>query len=140
MSATRTMGTTLSKTKTGVEVDDLLIANLTSIGEIGLESEEIDTTDLDSPDDFKEFIAGNKDAGEVPLAGNIKVEANVEKMMALANARSVEEWTVEYPSGAKWVFNAFVKSFKDTEKNVDGLAGFTASLRVTGAPVYTPSV
>ena len=43
--ATRTMGTTLTKTKSGSETEDLKIANLTSIGEIGVESEEIDSTD-----------------------------------------------------------------------------------------------
>lgn len=139
MQATRTMGTTLTKVKSGDEQEDLRIANLTSIGEIGVESEEIDTTDLDSPDNYKEFIAGSKDAGEVSLAGNIKDESNVEKMLALAESQSVEEWNVGYPSGAKWVFSAFVKSFKDGEKTTDGLATFTATLRISGKPVYTKS-
>lgn len=137
--ATRTMGTTLTKTKSGDETEDLKIANLTSIGEIGVESEEIDATDLDSPNNYKEFIAGSKDAGEVSIAGNIKDEANVEKMLALAESQTMEKWTVAYPSGAKWVFNAFVKSFKDGEKTTDGLATFTATLRISGKPVYTKS-
>lgn len=135
--ATRTMGTTLTKTKSGQETDDLKIANLTSIGEIGVESEEIDATDLDSPDNYKEFIAGSKDAGEVSLAGNIKDEANVEKMLALAESQSIEEWVVTYPSGAKWTFKGFVKSFKDGEKTPDGLATFSAAIRVSGKPTYT---
>lgn len=137
--ATRTMGTTLTKGKSGDELEDLKIANLTSIGEIGVESEEIDATDLDSPDNYKEFIAGSKDAGEVSIAGNIKDESNVEKMLALAESQSIEKWTVTYPSGAKWVFSAFVKSFKDGEKTTDGLATFTATLRISGKPVYTKS-
>lgn len=137
--ATRTMGTTLTKTKSGSETEDLRIANLTSIGEIGVESEEIDTTDHDSPNDYKEFIAGFKDGGEVSIAGNIKDESNVEKMLALAESRSMEKWTVTYPSGATWKFNAFVKSFKDGEKTTDGLATFTGSLRISGKPVYTKS-
>lgn len=132
--ATRTMGTTLKNV-----TDDLMIANLTSIGEIGIESDEIDATDLDSPNDFKEYIGGFKDAGEISIAGNIKQEAIIEAMLALANSRAMKSWTVTYPSGAKWTFNAFVKSFKDGEKTVDGLASFTASLRVSGAPVYTAS-
>ena len=135
--ATRTMGTTLTKIKSGSELEDLRIANLTSIGEIGVESEEIDATDLDSPNNYKEFIAGSKDAGEVSLGGNIKDETNVEKMLALAESQSVEAWEVEYPSGAKWSFNAFVKSFKDGEKTPDGLATFTATLRISGKPTYT---
>lgn len=135
--ATRTMGTTLKKIKSGSELQDTLIANLTSIGEIGVESEEIDSTDLDSPDNYKEFIAGSKDAGEVSLAGNIKNEANVEKMLALAESQSIEDWVVTYPSGATWTFKAFVKSFKDGEKTTDGLASFSASLRISGKPTYT---
>lgn len=137
--ATRTMGTTLTKTKSGSETEDLKIANLTSIGEIGVESEEIDATDLDSPDNYKEFIAGSKDAGEVALAGNIKDESNVEKMLALAESQSMEEWKVAYPSGATWVFKGFVKSFKDGEKTPDGLATFSATIRISGKPVYTPA-
>lgn len=137
--ATRTMGTKLTKVKSGSETEDLTIANLTSIGEIGVESEEIDTTDLDSPNNYKEFIAGSKDAGEVAVAGNIKDEANVEKMLALAESQTLETWNVTYPSGAKWVFKAFVKSFKDGEKTTDGLATFTAALRISGKPVYTKS-
>ena len=138
MSAQRTMGTTLTKKKNGSEQEDLKIANLTSIGEIGVESEEIDATDLDSPDNYKEFIAGSKDAGEVSLAGNIKDESNVEKMLALAESQSMETWTVTYPSGSTWEFSGFVKSFKDGEKTPDGLATFSATIRVSGKPVYTP--
>lgn len=137
--ATRTMGTTLKKKKSGSELDDTIIANLTSIGEIGVESEEIDATDLDSPNNYKEFIAGSKDAGEVSIAGNIKDESNVEKMLALAESQSLEDWVVTYPSGATWEFTAFVKSFKDGEKTVDGLATFTAGLRISGKPTYTPA-
>ena len=137
MSATRTMGTTLIKKASGNEGTELKIANLTSIGEIGVESEEIDATDHDSPDNYKEFIAGSKDAGEVSLAGNIKDESNVEKMLALAESQSMEEWEVAYPSGAKWSFKGFVKSFKDGEKTPDGLATFSASIRISGKPTYT---
>ncbi len=137
--ATRTMGTTLKKLQSGSETEDTVIANLTSIGEIGVESEEIDATDLDSPNNYKEFIAGSKDAGEVSLAGNIKNEANVEKMLALAESQSLEDWEVAYPSGAKWSFKAFVKSFKDGEKTTDGLATFSANLRISGKPTYTKS-
>jgi predicted secreted protein len=139
MAGTRTIGTTLVKTMSGSETVDLTVANLTKIGEIGMESDEIDTTTLDSADEFKEFIAGSKDAGSIDLEGNIVTESAVAALLALANSRSIEEWTVEYPSGATWAFSAFVKSFKDGEKTTDGLATFKASLRVSGKPTYTPA-
>ena len=132
MAATRTIGTTLTKKKSGSETEDLKVANLTSIGAIGLESEEIDVTDLDSPDDYKEFIAGTKDAGTVDLAGNIKNESIISAMLALAESRSIEEWTVTYKSGAKWVFNAYVSSFKDGEKTPDGVRFVVSNIDICG--------
>jgi len=137
MAAQSSMGTTLTKTKSGVESTDLVVADLTSIGEIGVESEEKDVTTLDSANGYKEFIAGLKDAGEVSLAGIIKSETSMEAMLALAESQAVEEWTVEFESGATWVFDAFVKSFKEAESTVDGVRGFSASLRISGAPDYT---
>lgn len=140
MSAQKTIGTTLTKTKSGSEEADLVIADLTKIGEIGVESDEIDVTSLDSTGGYKEFIAGAKDGGEVALEGFIKSETNVEAMLALAESQTVEEWTIETPSGSTWVFDAFVKSFKESESTVEGVRGFTASLRVSGAPTYTKAV
>lgn len=137
MSAEKSLGTTLTKTKSGTESVDLVIADLVSIGEIGLESDEIDVTTLDSTGGYKEFIAGFKDAGEVSLEGIIKSEDAMETMLALGEAQSLEEWTIETASGSTWVFDGFVKSFKESEASVDGVRGFSASIRVSGKPVYT---
>ena len=138
----RAIGTSLTKKKSGSETEDWVVGSLTSIGEIGLEISEIDVTTLDSPDGAKEFMAGDMDAGECSIAGYIKKkddEQTVVKMMSLISSGTLEEWTVKFPSTAKWVFNAFIKSFKTTEETPDGLIGFNASLRISGKPVYTPS-
>jgi predicted secreted protein len=140
MSAEKTLGTTLTKTKSGSESADTLIGNLTSIGEIGIESDEIDVTTLDSTGGYKEFIAGFKDAGEVSLAGIIKSETAFNAMVVLAGSQAIEEWTIETPSGSTWEFDAFVKSFKESEATVDGVRGFSGSLRVSGEPTYTSVV
>ena len=140
MAGFRTIGTTLTKkAPAGGSGLDLLIAHLTSIGEIGLENEEIDVTDLDSADDFKEYIAGTRDAGDVSVSGNIVTDDAVATLYGLADSRTIEAWEVKYPSGAKWNFNAFVKSFKDGEKTPDGVATFSMSLRVSGKPTFTPA-
>lgn len=137
MAGFRTIGTTLTKkAASGGSSSDLLIAHLTSIGEIGLENEEIDVTDLDSADDFKEYIAGTRDAGEISVAGNIVSDEAVTTLYGLADSRTLETWEVAYPTGAKWSFTAFVKSFKDGEKTPDGVATFSMSLRVSGKPIF----
>lgn len=73
------------------------IANLTTIGEIGLESDEIDVTTLDSADDFKEYIGGAKDGGTVDLEGNVVTDAGLTSLYALANSRAVKQFKIEYP-------------------------------------------
>ena len=132
----RTIGTKLTLLKDGSGTD-LLLAKLTSIGEIGIESEEIDTTALDSEGDFKEFIAGSKDAGEVTVEGYLFDTTQFIALLELGNSREVRNWNVEYPSGATWAFSAFVKSIKDGAKEVDGVAKFSMNLRISGAPVFT---
>jgi len=137
MAGTRTIGSKLILKKDGSETEDTVIANLTSIGQIGLESEEIDTTTLDTEGDFKEFMAGTKDAGSFDIAGNITNDVTLSVFLALANSRDLREWEVVSPRGAKWELKAYVSAFHDGERTVDGLETFSASLRVSGAPEYT---
>ena len=119
------------------------IANLTTIGEIGLESDEIDVTTLDSADDFKEYIGGAKDGGTIDLEGNIVTDAGLTQLYTLANSREVKKFKVEYPkkgtetTAAFWTITGYIASCKDGEKTVDGLLTFSASIRVSGAPTFT---
>ena len=118
------------------------IANLTTIGEIGLESDEIDVTTLDSADDFKEYIGGAKDGGTIDLEGNIVTDAGLTQLYTLANSREVKKFKVEYPTKpgettpASWTITGYIASCKDGEKTVDGLLTFSAGIRVSGAPTF----
>lgn len=120
------------------------IANLTSIGEIGLESDEIDATTLDTTGDFKEYIGGAKDGGNIDLAGNIVTDTGLAQMYALANSREIKQFKIEYPlkqgetKAAFWTVTGYVNSCKDGEKTVDGLLTFSSGIRVSGAPEFTP--
>lgn len=138
----RAIGTTLTKKKSGSEIADWLIGSLLSIGEIKLEIGEEEITTLDSPDRAKEFMPGDLDAGECTITGLIKKEDDeqtVAKFMGMIEGSKVEEWTVTFPSGATWNFDAFVKSFGTNEASVDGKVEYSGSLRITGKPDYKPS-
>jgi hypothetical protein len=140
MAAERTMGTKLYHVDGATET---AIADLTSIGEFGLESEEFDVTTLDSPDNYREIIMTIKDAGEISLAGFIKSETNMEDMLDFAEAQTLEEFKVETVSGSTYEFEAFVKMWKEGEASVGGARGFSGSLRISGPVTYTaatPSV
>lgn len=136
MAAEKSMGTTLTLDPDGTAT---LIADLNSIGEIGIESSEIDTTTLDSADGYKEFIASLKDAGELSFKGILKSETNFEDMNDLADAQTVSDWLITYLSGSTLAFSGFVKKFMKTEDTIDSVRGFIGSIRVSGKPVYTPA-
>ncbi len=136
MAAEKSMGTTLEITTEGSEAD---ISDLNSIGEMGIESSEIDTTTLDSPDGYKEFIASLKDAGELPIKGIIKSEDNFQTLWDLADAQTVLAWKITTISGATLEFNGFLKSIKKGEDAPETVRTFTASIRISGKPTYTPA-
>jgi len=138
--AMRSMGSKLYKLPNANlgEIETLLIGDLSSIGSIGMETEEIDSTNLDSDQDYGEFIAGKKTPTEIAIEGQIRNETYIQQLMTLADTRTMESWRVVYPSGATWEFTAFVKSFTDGEKSPDNLISFSTNLRVSGRPVFTP--
>ena len=139
MSATA-MGTSLTKVKSGSEAANWTVGHLTSIGQIGAERDEIDVTTLDSPNGAKEFEAGDLTAGDCEIEGMIKAasdDSTIVKMMALLASGATESWIVEYPSGAKWEFDAYVKAFNCAEAAVDGQLRFNGTLRISGLPEFT---
>lgn len=139
MAGTRTMGTTLT-VKAGADGgEDLQVAHLTSIGEVTGEREEIDVTTLDSPNGAKEFIAGVVDFGTFDIAGNVIDGEQVSTLYGIFNSQENRDFVIETPSGTKLELTGYFSSFGFGEKTTDGLDTFTATVRVSGAPVYTPS-
>lgn len=139
MAGTRTMGTTLTMMKAGDEAKDTIIAHLTSIGEVTGEREEIDVTTLDSPNGAKEFIAGVVDFGSFDIAGNIIDGVQVSALYDVFNGQQNRDFEIKTPSGTKLVLNGYFSSFGFGEKTTDGLDTFKATVRVSGAPTYTPA-
>lgn len=146
MAGQKSMGTKLYRnTGTSESPTWTQVAHLTSIGEIGAETDEIDVTDLDSPNGFKEFIAGAKDAGSVDIAGNVVAgsngDAQVSALYSLYSEGKVVEWKVVFPSELTnkptWEFDAYLASFKEGESTTDSLRTISGSLRVSGLPVFT---
>ena len=128
--------TTLTKKMSGDEVTDLVVGNLTSLGGVKVEGDEIETTDFDSQG-YKEFISGFKDAGEVPIEGNLKNETTYAALSDLVDAGTTEEWTIEFKSGATLVIQAWLKSFGTNDGGMSDAVTFGGSLRVSGKPVFT---
>ena len=101
--------------------------------------QEIDVTTLDSPNGAKEFIAGVVDFGSFDIAGNIVDGVQVSALYAVFNGQQNRNFEIETPSGTKLALSGYFSTFGFGEKTTDGLDTFKATIRVSGAPQYTPA-
>lgn len=117
---------------------EVYVARLTNITPPELSRDDIDVTDHDSPDGFREFVPGLKQSGEVPLEGNLIPTDDTQKgLLAAVDIDEPEEWTIEFPTVPVMTvrFFGYVKSFAIAEAPVEGVMKFTATIKATGKPI-----
>ena len=137
MAGIKAMGAKLSYTDGAGEE---FVAHLTSLGSINTTNDEIDVTDHDSPNGNQEFIAGAKAHDNLSFAGNIAPgDDTFTRIWALADSRSVEEWTAVYADGSKMEFEGYFASVAMGEQSTDGLMGYEGEIKISGEVVYTPA-
>lgn len=114
------------------------IASLTSIGEVTPASEELDATTLDSSGGYREYIQGFKDSGEIALSGYLnKGDAGQKALRDNFATGTLAEVLITFPDASTVGCQAFVKAYSVGAAEVDGLVGFGATLRVSGAVTVT---
>lgn len=120
---------------TAITFNSKTIGSLTSIGEVSPDSDELDATTLDSSGNYREFIQGFKDGGELTLSGYYDSgDAGQAELITGYGTGDIDATVITLPSAAGTVsFNAWVKSFSVGSADVDGLVNFGATLRITGA-------
>ena len=110
---------------------------ITNISGPGISVDEVEITNHNSANDFKEFVAGLIDGGEFSVEGNL-TSAIVTGLYADLLARASKSYVVTFPNSMTWTFSGYPKSF-ETDAPVDGKLGFSATFRVTGKPVLASS-
>ena len=136
MAGIQTIGTTFTMKKIAGEDKDMVVANLTSIGEQSTEIEEIDVTALDSPNGAKEYIAGAMDSGTVDIEGNVKTKGQVTTLDNVFTSRKNRDFVVCYPNGDMLKLNGYISTFKFGEATTDGLYTFGFTLKLSGKPEF----
>lgn len=118
-----------------------VVANLTSIGAVSVQTDEIDTTTLDSGD-YKEFNAGMKDSGEIAISGNLLDDGGFSRLQPLFDSSKLTKWgiTSEGSTEACIQGTGFLKSLEWGERTPDGSLTFSATVRISGKvlPLTTP--
>lgn len=112
------------------------VAKLTSIGGLDISADTIDVTVLNSPDGYREFIQGLRDAGEVSFSGFFKADDSGQNgLLTALNNGAVQGYTIEFPItiGAEWTFDAIVTGFV-TGAELEDAVSFEGTLKLTGKP------
>jgi predicted secreted protein len=120
--------------------DTVDIAELTSISGPTETMGPIDVTSHDSPDTYREFVAGLRDGGDISFEGNfIKGDATGQIAMHTDfQAGSKKAWIIKLPDWAAGVpqisGNGYVTAFSISYPYEDKIS-FSATIKVTGKPV-----
>jgi predicted secreted protein len=126
-------------TKLQYATGPVVIGELTNIGGPSLAADTIETTTHQSADGFRTYIGGLKDGGEVPVEGKAKFsDAGQAALLASFNSGAVESMEMVFPDGSKWAFSAIVTGYEPSAP-FDGDITFTATLKVSGKPAFTPA-
>ena len=126
MAKVRALGTTFT-------FNTAVIPNLTSIGEVSVSADELDATTLDSSSGYREFLAGFKDSGEVTITGYHDGSAAQAGIRTAFGTGAAHATVITFPDSKTVTFNSFVKGFTIGSADVDGIVGFGATFRITGA-------
>ncbi|KRE33427.1 phage tail tube protein [Paenibacillus sp. Soil724D2] len=119
------------------------VAFLNSIDGLSIKANTMDTTALDATGGFKTFISGFKEVDDVSLGGFYSSKDHDTFVTDLLAGTSAT-YEIVFPlaggatTGAKWAFTAIVTGFKH-KASVDNVVSFDATLKVVGAPTFTPA-
>lgn len=123
-------------TKFSITVDSVLtpVAKLTSITGLELTADELDFTAHDSPNGWREYGQGLKDAGSVSIEGNFTNDASHQSLYNLFVSGDTVEMSIEFPATlATWTFEGFITGFSTSAPMEDKIS-FSASIKVSGEP------
>ena len=129
MSKSRSVGTKLL-------INDVAVAGLKSISGVEVSADQTDVTDLGNQDGYKEYVAGFKDGGEVPVSGYMDGEdKGQEEIYKYLENGEVVDCEIRFPPkiGKSWYFKGIVTKFS-TGVEVEDAVTFDASIKVSGKP------
>ena len=94
-----------------------------------------DVTNMDSPDKYKEFIAGLLDGGDVSFDVNFINVASQTDILTDHQNRTKRNFEMIFPlpGNPKWSFTGFVTGF-DNSAPVEGALTASITIKITGKP------
>lgn len=126
--------------KAGSPAQFVDVAEVTSITPPNMTRDAVDATHTASPDGWREFIPGLKDAGEVTIEFNfVPGSPSTQLLVDAFNADEPVECQITFPDGSPatvWSFEAIVTGL-EFEAPVDDKMTGTATFKITGKPTLS---
>ena len=123
--------------------DNADVLELTSISGPTETMDPLDVTSHDSDNQFREFVAGLHDGGEITFEGNCIVGDSTGQVAMHTDfqATDVKAWEIRFPTynggtpkiGGNGFITAFTWNFP-----FDGPVTISGTIKITGKPSYTP--
>lgn len=113
------------------------IARVKAIKPPKVAAKEIDTTCLDSPDEFEEFVMGLANGGE--LEATIEYD-KTQHATLYALFRDVIGWRIHYPDHSGWIFDGALQEIGDEEVANGEIVTATIKIKVSGRPLQSANV
>jgi predicted secreted protein len=129
---------TLFKKKTGPSAYTTL-AEVVEFEPPEMTRDAVEFTHMSSPDRWREYKPGMREAGETTLTYNlIPGEADDDVVGDSFATDEVEEWRVSYPNGATLDIKGFFTSHKHATPMEERMTG-AATFKISGKPVLAPA-
>ncbi|MBY6141123.1 outer capsid protein Hoc [Leisingera daeponensis] len=110
------------------------LGEVTGITSPGITREAIDATHLESPDDFREYIAGLLDTDPATISFNYNPSATDALYAAMIAGKG--DFRITYPNGVKLDFSGIPQSWKPGDPSTTTMAGeFT--VKPSGKPTLS---
>lgn len=113
------------------------VSEVTNITWPGYTRDAVDATNMASPNEFREFIPGLMDAGEVTIEINFIPSASDVIITALT-AATAGQFKIAAASGVNIVFSAIVTAYSP-QAPLDDKMSASATFKITGKPTWAAS-
>ncbi len=116
------------------------VAEVLNISGPSISRDAVDVTTMDSPDQYREFIGGLLDGGEVtfdvvydPVDPTIEPVAGLLSELALVSGSAATNWQLVFsdPAATTWAFPAIVTGVEPAEA-IDDKVMLSVTLKVSG--------
>lgn len=131
--ATKGYGASLAWGTTPGSLTDII--QIRDISGPSVEVGEVDITNQDSANEFKEWLPGFADAGEVEF-NVVYTKAQCASLYSIVANGDIYYFVLTLRDGSTWAFYGFIKNFGTEVEYEDSVIENEISIRVTGKPTF----